>query len=73
MAERRQRQAADRRLISDRTAKSLRTLAAPRRVYRGHTRRHGSVAARRPVNLADYLSVPHEEMDLDDDNDIWRV
>jgi hypothetical protein len=67
MAERRQRQVADRRLISDRTAKGLRTLAAPQRVYRDRTSR--SAAARRPLNLTDYLSVPPDEMELDDDND----
>jgi hypothetical protein len=67
MAERRQRQAADRWLISDRTAKGLRTLVAPQRVHRDRTGR--GVAARQPLNLADYLSVPPEEMDLDDDND----
>jgi hypothetical protein len=66
MAERRQRQAADRPLISNRTAKGLHTSAAPQRVYRDRT---GRVAARRPLNLTDYLSVPPEEMDLDDDND----
>lgn len=65
MAECRQRQAADRQLISDRTANGLRTLAAPQRVYRDRTGR--SVAARRPLYLTDYL-LP-EEMDLDDDND----
>ncbi len=65
MAERRQRQAADRRLISDRTAKGLRTLAAPQRVYRDRSGR--GVAARRPLYLTDYL--PPDEMDLDDDND----
>ncbi|KAH9959189.1 hypothetical protein BC827DRAFT_1111645, partial [Russula dissimulans] len=67
MAERRQRQTADRRLISDRTAKGLRTLAAPQRVYRDRSGR--GAAARRTLNLSDYLSVPPEEMDLDDDND----
>ena|SRR5712671_625052 len=67
MAERRQRQAADRRLISDRTARGLRALAAPQRVYRDRSGR--SAAARRTLNLTDYLSVPPEEMDLDDDND----
>lgn len=67
MAERRQRQAADRRLISDRTAKGLRTLAAPQRVYRDRSGR--GVPARRPLNLTDYLSVPPDEMELDDDND----
>jgi hypothetical protein len=66
MAERRQRQATDRRLISDRTAKGLHIPAAPQRVYRDRT---GRVAARRPLNLTDYFSVPPEEMDLDDDND----
>lgn len=68
MAERRNRQEADRRLISDRTAKGLRTLAAPQRVYRDRTGR--GVLARRPLDLAsDYLSFPPEEMELDDDND----
>ena len=67
MAERRQRQAADRRLISDRTAKGLRTLAAPQRVYRDRSGR--GAGARRPLNLTDYLSVPPDEMELDDDND----
>jgi hypothetical protein len=65
MAERRQRQASDRRLISDRTAKGLRTLAAPQRVYRDRSGR--GVAARRPLYLTDYL--PPDEMELDDDND----
>jgi len=67
MVECRQRQAADHRLISDRTAKGLRTLAAPQHVYRDRTGR--GVAARRPLDLADYLSVPPEERDPDDDND----
>jgi hypothetical protein len=68
MAERRQRQAsADRRLISDRTAKGLRTLAAPQRVYRDHGVR--GLTTRRSLNLTDYLAVPPEEMELDDDND----
>jgi hypothetical protein len=66
MAKRRQQQAANRRLISDRTAKGLRTLTAPQRVYRDRTGR--GVAARRPLNLTHYLSVPPEEMDLDDDS-----
>jgi hypothetical protein len=68
MAERRHRQvAADRRLISDRTAKGLRTLAAPQRVYRDRGMR--GLASRRSLNLTDYLVVPPEEMELDDDND----
>ncbi|KAI0301546.1 hypothetical protein B0F90DRAFT_1717962 [Multifurca ochricompacta] len=68
MAERRHRQAAaDRRLISDRTAKGLRTLAAPQRVYRDRGAR--GISSRRSLNLTDYLVVPPEEMELDDDND----
>jgi hypothetical protein len=67
MAERRQRKAADRRLISDRTAKGLRTLASPQRVYRDRNGR--GVSSHRPLNLTDYLSVPPDEMELDDDND----
>jgi hypothetical protein len=70
LAERRQRQAANRWLISDHTAKGLkglRTLTAPQRIYHDHT--GYSVAARHPLNLTNYLSVPPEEMDLDDDND----
>jgi hypothetical protein len=68
MAERRQRQpSADRRLISDRTAKGLRILAAPQRVYRDHGVR--GLTTRRSLNLTDYLAVPPEEMELDDDND----
>ncbi|SRR6266404_9843445 len=68
MAERRHRQvAADRRLISDRTAKGLRTLAAPQRVYRDRNVR--GLTSRRSLNLTDYLVVPPEEMELDDDND----
>ena len=68
MAERRHRQvASDRRLISDRTAKGLRTLAAPQRVYRDRGVR--GLASRRSLNLTDYLVVPPEEMELDDDND----
>ena len=68
MAERRHRQvAADRRLISDRTAKGLRTLAAPQRVYRDRGMR--GLASRRSLNLTDYLVVPPEEIELDDDID----
>ncbi|KAI0265985.1 hypothetical protein BC834DRAFT_969913 [Gloeopeniophorella convolvens] len=68
MAERRHRQAsADRRLISDRTAKGLRTLAAPQRVYRDRGMR--TLTSRRSLNLTDYLVIPPEEMELDDDND----
>jgi len=67
MAERRQRPApADRRLISDRTAKSLRMLTAPQRIY---GQRFSRGATTRRLNLTDYLTLPPEEMDVDDDND----
>ncbi|KAI0289601.1 hypothetical protein BC826DRAFT_914246, partial [Russula brevipes] len=47
------------------TAKGLRTLTAPQRVYRDRT---GRGVAARPLNLADYVTVSPEGMDLDDDN-----
>ncbi|KAI9453457.1 hypothetical protein BJY52DRAFT_1288907 [Lactarius psammicola] len=47
--------------------KGLRTLAAPQRVYRDRGVR--GLASRRSLNLTDYLVVPPEEMELDDDND----
>ncbi|KAI0291768.1 hypothetical protein BC826DRAFT_969914 [Russula brevipes] len=49
--------------VSDK-ARGLCNLAVPQRVYRNR-----GVAVRRPLNLADYLSVPPDEMGLDDDND----
>ncbi|KAF4575324.1 hypothetical protein EYR40_004933 [Pleurotus pulmonarius] len=60
--------AADCRLIADKTAKNLRLLATPLRIYRDTTagvRHHG----RRNVHLTDYLSAPPEEMEMDDDDD----
>lgn len=67
MAERRTRQnVADRRLIADRTAKSLRLLATPVRVYRDRTFSRVSMG-RRGVNLTDYLTSPPEEMDMEED------
>ncbi|KAA1473409.1 hypothetical protein DENSPDRAFT_839874 [Dentipellis sp. KUC8613] len=67
LAERRQRpKPEDRRLVSSRTAKSLRMLAAPQRTYQGS----GGARTRRTLNLTDYLSAPPEEMEVvDDDND----
>ncbi|TFY56320.1 hypothetical protein EVG20_g8970 [Dentipellis fragilis] len=67
LAERRQRpKLEDRRLVSSRTAKSLRMLAAPQRIYPAA----GGPRARRTLNLTDYLSAPPEEMEVvDDDND----
>ena len=68
MAERRARTTAnDRRLISDRTAKSLRLLATPLRIYRERPGR--AFPARRTVNLSDYLSAPPNEMDVEDDEE----
>jgi len=67
VAERRTRQnVADRRLIADRTAKSLRLLATPVRVYRDRTFSRVSMG-RRGVNLTDYLTTPPEEMDMEED------
>ncbi|KAJ7223908.1 hypothetical protein C8J57DRAFT_1390930 [Mycena rebaudengoi] len=66
LAERRIRNGSpgDRRLIADRTAKSLRLLATPIRVY--NERRS---VGRRTVNLTEYLNPPPEEMDMDEDED----
>jgi len=64
LAERRTRQStADRRLIADRTAKSLRLLALPGNIYRDRT----VGRALRRVNLTDYLTSPPEEMDMEED------
>ncbi|KAJ6616276.1 hypothetical protein B0H10DRAFT_2038099 [Mycena sp. CBHHK59/15] len=65
LAERRLRSSPnDRRLIADRTAKSLRLLATPLRIY--HERRN---PGRRTVNLTEYLTTPPEQMDMDEDDD----
>ena len=67
MAERHSRPATgDRSLIADRTAKSLRHLATPPRIYR---ERSGRALAGRTVNLSDYLSAPPNEMDVEDDDE----
>ncbi|KIL70309.1 hypothetical protein M378DRAFT_156414 [Amanita muscaria Koide BX008] len=67
MAERRMRpNDSDRRLIADRTAKSLRVLASELRTYRDRPSRN---FPRRPVNLSDYLSAPPNEMDVEDDDE----
>jgi len=64
LAERRTRQTtADRRLIADRTAKSLRMLALPSNIYRDRTLGRGL----RRVNLTDYLTSPPEELDMEED------
>lgn len=67
LAERRSRQnVADRHMIADRTAKSLRLLATPVRVYRDRSLGRASLH-RRSVNLTDYLTSPPEEMDMEDE------
>ncbi|RDB20103.1 hypothetical protein Hypma_012869 [Hypsizygus marmoreus] len=71
LAERRTRPPNDRRLIADRSAKSLRLLATPLRVYRDRSmgRYHPS---RRSTNLSEYLSAPPIEMDMEEDEDIFE-
>ena len=72
LAERRTRPSPnDRRLIADRSAKSLRLLATPLRVYRDRSmgRFHPS---RRSANLTEYLTAPPSEMDLEEDEDIFE-
>ena len=69
MAERRTRPtSADRRLIADRSAKSLRLLATPLRVYRDRSGGHGTLAGR-TVNLTEYLTAPPDEMEMEEDDD----
>ncbi|CAL1700411.1 unnamed protein product [Somion occarium] len=61
MAERRIRpNPNDRRLISERTAKTLRAQAAPLHIYRGRTAR----LPNRRFNASDYLSAPPDELEL---------
>ncbi|KIO12425.1 hypothetical protein M404DRAFT_115988, partial [Pisolithus tinctorius Marx 270] len=69
IAERRFRQsAADRGLIADRTARSLRRLSSPPAVYRERGLGRGT-GGRRALDPTDYLSQPPEELDVDDDDD----
>ena len=69
MADRRTRPNADqRRLIADRSAKSLRLLAAPLRIYHVPSGGHGA-QTRRSVNLTRYLTAPPDEMDVEEDDD----
>jgi len=68
LAERRTRPtSADRRLIADSSAKSLRMHATPLRVYR--ERPGGRTLARRSNTMSDYLTAPPGEMGLDEDED----
>ncbi|KAF8213992.1 hypothetical protein K438DRAFT_1802714 [Mycena galopus ATCC 62051] len=69
LAERRLRSSpGDRRLIADRTAKSLRLLATPIRIYR--ERRN---PGRRTVNMAEYLTAPPDEMGMEEDDDEFET
>ncbi|KAK7048183.1 hypothetical protein R3P38DRAFT_1853694 [Favolaschia claudopus] len=71
LAERRLRSSnspGDRRLIADRTAKSLRMLATPIRIYRERRQ-----SGRRTVNMAEYLTAPPDEMDMEDDDDEFET
>jgi len=65
LAERRMR--GERRLISDRTAKSLRMLATPLRVFRERSAAR-SMMSRRSVNLSDYMAT-QDELDMEEDDD----
>ncbi|KAG6850639.1 hypothetical protein H0H93_010831 [Arthromyces matolae] len=60
----------DRKLIGDRSAKSLRQLAAPNRIYRDRNSRY--MPRRRSATLTDYLSAPPLEMDMEEDEDIFE-
>ncbi|KAK7470325.1 hypothetical protein VKT23_001756 [Stygiomarasmius scandens] len=66
LADRRSRpSASDRRLIAERTAKNLRTLSSPFRIYWGRSRRSSS---RRPMEHI--TSAPHD-IDLEEDEEIF--
>jgi len=58
-------------LIADRSAKSLRMLAAPLRIYRGHSSGHGAPTGRNAV-LTDYLTGPADEMGIEDDDEEYE-
>ncbi|KAF9006657.1 hypothetical protein BDQ17DRAFT_300281 [Cyathus striatus] len=69
LAERATRPENDRRLIADRTAKSLRLLATPLRIYREPPSTR-NISSRRSSNFSsDYLNIPPNEMELEEDND----
>jgi len=69
LADRRTRNSAsDRRLISDRTVRNLRTLASAQRVYSNRT--IGRSHTRHSVNLTDYLSAQPGELEMEDDDDL---
>ncbi|KAG6845426.1 hypothetical protein H0H87_009333 [Tephrocybe sp. NHM501043] len=73
LAERRTRPHAngDRRLIAERTARNLRQLGAPHRIYHEEHSHGRYIPRRRSANLSDYLSAPPPEMDMEEDEDIF--
>ncbi|KAF8559428.1 hypothetical protein OG21DRAFT_734236 [Imleria badia] len=60
--------AADRGLIGERTARSLRKLSSQASVYRDRAAGRGP-GVRRGVDLAEYLSQPPDELDVDEDDE----
>ncbi|KAG9317811.1 hypothetical protein JVU11DRAFT_2035 [Chiua virens] len=69
VAERRYRHhAADRGLIGDRTARSLRKLSSHTSIYRERIPGRG-LGGRRGMDLAEYLSQPPDELEVDEDDD----
>lgn len=71
VADRHHRQnATDRGLIGDRTARALRRLSNPTTTYRERERyAWRGTGGRRAVDLADYLSRPPDELDMDEEAD----
>lgn len=67
LAERRKRPT-DRRLIAERTAKNLRMLATPLRIYHDRSVGRSMLTGTGRVER-DYLTAPPEEMDMDEDDD----
>ncbi|THV08249.1 hypothetical protein K435DRAFT_771803 [Dendrothele bispora CBS 962.96] len=65
LADRRSRpSASDRRLIAERTAKNLRTLSSPFRIYWGRSRRPST-------RRTEYITQAPHDIDLDDDEEIF--
>ncbi|TFK55637.1 hypothetical protein OE88DRAFT_643325 [Heliocybe sulcata] len=61
---------ADHHLVCDATAKGLRSLASTSSVYRPHTLPR--YASRRNINLAEYLAVPPDRMDLEAGDHVYE-
>jgi len=71
IADRRSRtNAGDRSLLSERTVRSLRTLANTSRVYSSRFRTH---ARRSVVNIPEYLAPPANEFEMDEEDDEFEV